>query len=152
MKITSKTIRNRTSRSRGRWCRGAPLRLGVATVEFAIVAPLFFMLVLGCIELGRALMVQQILTNASRVGARSAITLAGSESQAVDAASDFATGASVDGITVNVSPDPATATAGDMITVSVSVPYANVTWVPSPWFLGEVNLTANSVMRKEGFE
>ena len=43
-------------------------RRGVATVEFAIVAPLFFLLVLGCIEFGRALMVQQMLTNASRVG------------------------------------------------------------------------------------
>ncbi len=50
--------------------RGRTQRLGAAAVEFAIVAPLFFMLVFGCIEFGRALMVQQILTNASRVGAR----------------------------------------------------------------------------------
>ncbi len=127
-------------------------RRGVATVEFAIVAPLFFMLVLGCIELGRALMVQQILTNASRTGARDAVTLSGTEASAIAAASDFADGASVGGIEVTVTPNPSTASSGDMITVTVTVPYANVTWVPAPWFMGGKTLTASSVMRKEGFD
>jgi len=124
----------------------------VATVEFAIIAPLFFMLVLGCIELGRALMVQQILTNASRTGARDAVTLSGTQASAIAAASDFAEGASVGGIAVTVTPNPSTASSGDMITVTVTVPYANVTWVPAPWFMDGKTLTASSVMRKEGFD
>jgi Flp pilus assembly protein TadG len=127
-------------------------RRGVATVEFAIIAPLFFLLVLGCIEFSRALMVQQILTNASRTGAREAITLAGSESSAIEAASNFASGASVGGINVNVTPNPATAPSGEMISVTVTVPYDNVTWLPAPWFLGGRVLSATSVMRKEGFD
>lgn len=127
-------------------------RRGVATVEFAIVAPLFFLLVLGSIELGRALMVQQVLTNASRVGARDAVTLSGTSSSAVAAATSFAGGASVGGVQVTVSPNPSTASAGDMITVTVNVPYNNVTWIPSPWFMNGKVLTATSVMRKEGFE
>jgi len=127
-------------------------RRGVATVEFAIIAPLFFMLVLGCIELGRALMVQQILTNASRTGARDAVTLSGTQASAIAAASDFAEGASVGGIAVTVTPNPSTASSGDMITVTVTVPYANVTWVPAPWFMDGKTLTASSVMRKEGFD
>lgn len=132
--------------------RDSQSRRGVATVEFAIIAPTFFLLVLGCIELGRALMVQQILTNASRAGARNAVTLSGTESSAVVAAEDFADGASVGGITVAVSPNPSTASAGEMITVTVTVPYANVTWVPAPWFLNGATLSASSVMRKEGFD
>lgn len=140
------TIRLRNQKTRDR--QG---RTGAAIVEFAIVAPLFFLLVLGCIELGRALMVQQVLTNASRVGVRSAVTLSGTESSAVDAATEFANGVSVSGISVAVSPNPSTATSGDMITVTVSVPFANVTWVPSPWFMGGKTLSASSVMRKEGF-
>jgi Flp pilus assembly protein TadG len=133
--------------------RGASLsRRGIATVEFAIIAPLFFLLVLGCIELGRALMVQQILTNSSRAGARNAVTLSGTEASAIAASTDFAEGASVAGIEVAVTPRPQTASAGEMITVTVTVPYASVTWVPAPWFMGGKTLSATSVMRKEGFD
>ena len=45
-------------------------RRGAAAAEFAIVAPVFFLMVIGFIEFGRALMVQQVLINASRVGAQ----------------------------------------------------------------------------------
>ncbi len=45
-------------------------RRGAAAVEFAIVAPVFFLLVFGMIEYGRMVMVEQVLTNASREGAR----------------------------------------------------------------------------------
>ncbi|MGB6041722.1 MAG: TadE family protein, partial [Pirellulales bacterium] len=48
-------------------------RRGVAAVEFALVAPLFVLMVMGMIEVGRAIMVQQVLTNASREGARRAV-------------------------------------------------------------------------------
>ncbi|MGI9456448.1 MAG: TadE/TadG family type IV pilus assembly protein [Aeoliella sp.] len=127
-------------------------RQGAAAVEFAIIAPIFFMLAIGFMELGRGLMVQQVLTNASRVGAREAISLHTSQSQVVTAATDYATGVSVSGVTAVVSPDPAGASAGDQITVTVSVPYENISWVPAPWFMGETTLQAESVMRKEGFE
>ena len=126
-------------------------RRGAAAVEFAIVAPLFFMLVVGCIEFGRALMVQQVLTNASRVGARQAITLSGTQSEVISSTTDYAAGASVPGITVNVSPNPSVAEAGDMITVDVSVPFSNISLMP-PWFMSGTTLSASSVMRKEGFE
>lgn len=126
-------------------------RRGATAVEFAIVAPLFFMLVVGCIEFGRALMVQQVLTNASRVGARQAITLSGTQSEVVTTTTDYATSASVPGISVNVSPSPESADAGDMITVDVSVPFSNISLMP-PWFMSGTTLTASSVMRKEGFE
>lgn len=127
-------------------------RGGVAAVEFAIVAPVFFLLVIGFIELGRGLMVQQVLTNASRVGVREAISLHTSQTDVVNAATAYAEGASISGITVSVTPNPSTAAAGDQITVTVSVPYADVSWVPSPWFMGATTLEAESVMRKEGFE
>ena len=126
-------------------------RCGAAAIEFAIIAPLFFTLVFGSIEFGRALMVQQVLTNASRVGAREAITLNGTQSAVTSVSTSYATGASVSGMSVSVTPDPANALAGDMVTVNVSVPYSNVSWLP-PWFLGGTTLSASSVMRKEGFE
>src|SRR6186713_1829831 len=48
-------------------------RRGAAAVEFAIVLPVFVILVFGMIEYGRMVMVQQVITNASREGARSAV-------------------------------------------------------------------------------
>lgn len=97
-------------------------------------------------------MVQQVLTNASREGVRNAIMLSGTESSAITAATNFANGATVGGVSVVVTPNPTTASAGDMISLTVSVPFANVTWVPAPWFMGGTTLSATSVMRKEGFE
>ncbi len=127
-------------------------RYGAAAVEFAIVAPLFFMLVFGCIEFGRALMVQQILTNASRVGARQAITLNATEAAVISTASTYAANTSVSGVSVTVTPSPAAAAAGDLVSVTVAVPFSNVSWIPAPWFMGGTTLDATSVMRKEGFE
>ncbi len=42
-------------------------------MEFAVVAPLFLVFVFGMIEYGRMVMVQQVITNASREGARRAV-------------------------------------------------------------------------------
>ncbi|MCC6491941.1 MAG: pilus assembly protein [Pirellulales bacterium] len=131
--------------------RGGPRRPGVAAVEFAIVAPIFFMLVIGIIEIGRAMMVQQVLINASRVGARQAVTLSGTQTSVVSAVSTYAQGVGIPGVTVSVSPDPGTAAAGQPITVGASISYSNVSWLPRAWFMGGKLLQATSVMRKEGF-
>jgi Flp pilus assembly protein TadG len=126
-------------------------RRGVAAVEFAIVAPLFFLLIIGIIEIGRAMMVQQVLINASRVGARRAITLSSSEQAVTDAVTEYANGVGISGLSVEVSPDPAAAAAGQAITVDVEIDFQEVSWMPAPWFMGGKQLGASSVMRKEGF-
>jgi Flp pilus assembly protein TadG len=47
---------------------------GAVAVEFAIIGTLFFVLVAGIIDLGHAWYMQQVITNASREGARYGIT------------------------------------------------------------------------------
>jgi hypothetical protein len=126
-------------------------RSGVAAVEFAVVAPLFFMLILGIIEIGRAMMVQQVLVNASRVGARQAALLTSTQSGVTTAVSGYADGVGIHGVSVSVSPDPGTASPGQPITVSTSIPYSNVSWLGTPWFMGGKTLSSSSTMRKEGF-
>jgi len=127
-------------------------RCGAAVTEFAIVAPVFFMMVIGFIEFGRALMVQQVLINASRVGARMATTTGATTAAVQSAVQDYTSGVAVPGVNVAVSPNPATAAAGTVITVTASVPFDSVSWMSAPWFLGGKSLTANSQMRKEGYE
>src|SRR5438874_13606298 len=80
-------------------------RRGVAATEFAIVAPVFFLMVIGFIEFGRALMVQQVLINASRVGARMASTTGSTTTSVQSAVQSYTTGAAVPGVTVAVSPN-----------------------------------------------
>lgn len=126
-------------------------RSGVAAVEFAIVAPVFFVLVFGMIEFGRMVMVQQILTNASREGARRAVLDAATTDNVTTVVNDYLTSASISGATVSVTPGPPSSAAfGDPVTVDVSVPFSSVSWMPSPWFLSATTLTATTVMRREG--
>ena len=119
-------------------------------VEFAVVAPLFFLMVFGMIEFGRMVMVQQIITNASREGARMAV-LDGATTTAVNTAvQNYLQGASVRNAQVAVNPNPPTnAGYGEPVTVTVSVNFDQVSWLPSPMFLGGTALSAATVMRRE---
>src|SRR3569623_835969 len=135
--------------------RRANRRRGTSAVEFAYIAPLFFLLVIGMIEFSRALMVQQVLTSASREGARTA-TLDSTNNSGnpspttiVDSAdNNCLAAANVSGATTTISPALPVG-AGQDITVTGKVPYSSVSWIPSPWFLGGATLTAVTVMRRE---
>jgi Flp pilus assembly protein TadG len=54
---------------------------GQAIVEFALVAPLLLMLVIGMFEFGRAWNVYQVITEAARAGARAAVVADASVTQ-----------------------------------------------------------------------
>lgn len=110
-------------------------RSGVAAVEFALVAPIFFLLVFGVIEFGRMMMVQQSLTNAAREGSRVAIlptTKNGSdvESRIRDYLQSVMANANSGEVRVTVPGNLGTVTSGATLTVSVEVDYLDVSWVP----------------------
>jgi Flp pilus assembly protein TadG len=54
--------------------RFRPRRVGQASIEFALVAPLYFLLLLGIIDVGRGTFAAVVLANATREGARHAAT------------------------------------------------------------------------------
>ena len=123
---------------------------GAAAVEFAVVAPVLFLLIFGMIDVGRALMVQNLLTNAARDGARTAslggITAADVEAQVTS----LLAGSHVPGASVTVTPNPLTSAAvGDPVNVNVQVPYASVSWLGSSFFFKGVTLESTIVMRRE---
>jgi Flp pilus assembly protein TadG len=129
---------------------GSRQRRGAAAVEFALVAPLFFFLVLGMVEYGRMIMVQQVITNASREGARRAVLDNATTADVQAIVDDYLENGSVDGATITVTPSPpSSAAAGDPITVSVSIPFAEVSWLPGAFYLGETTLNADTVMCRE---
>jgi Flp pilus assembly protein TadG len=128
-------------------------RQGAAAVEFAVVAPIFFLMVLGMLEFGRAMMVQQLLTNASREGARVAILDSPSPtaSTVTSTVNNYLQGGGISGATVTINPtEPTTAAYGAPVTVTVQIPFSSVTWLPKPIFLGSTTkLQASTVMRRE---
>ncbi len=134
--------------------RGGSLsRRGAAAVEFAVVAPLLFMLALGMIEFGRMLTVQEIVVNAAREGARKAVLPGVTDSDVTSAIDSYMTNANISGETTTVSPSTNTAASGTAIKVTVSVPYNNVSWLPLNvlrWLNGS-SLTASVEMRKEEY-
>jgi Flp pilus assembly protein TadG len=128
-------------------------RRGAAAVEFAIVAPVFFMMVFGMIELGRAIMVQQILTNAAREGVRVGVLDSPTPTASVvtTTVTNYLQKAGIAGATVTIDPsEPTTAGYGAPVTVTVQIPFSSVSWLPAPWFLkSTTQLKASTVMRRE---
>jgi Flp pilus assembly protein TadG len=126
-------------------------RRGAAAVEFAIVAPVFFLMVLGMIEFGRMIMVQQVLTSASREGARVAVLDGATSAEVKTKVRAYLAAANVPAVDPVVNPDPpSTAGYGDPVTVTVRIAFSQVSWLPSPIFVsGSTQLTAATVMRRE---
>ncbi len=125
-------------------------RCGAAVVEFAVVGPLMVMLTMGMIEVGRVVMVKQLMVNASREGARMAILPSSNSESVLAKVQQELTAASINGANVTLNPQSlATAAAGTPVTVSISVPASQVSWIPNPAFTFTQNITASTTMRRE---
>jgi Flp pilus assembly protein TadG len=143
-------------------CRLGGLRSGTALVETALVLPIFVLIVLGIVEFGRAFMVANLLAEAARQGARSAI-VPGSENSAIieEVKSRVSEMASVSAdfveveITVTAHPtnadpqnDLGDTQKRDLVNVSVAVPFSKVNVMPIEW-LKTTNLRGSCSMRHE---
>ena len=130
--------------------QGAAIRRGAAVVEFAVVSPVLILLLLGMIECGRMIMVQQALTTAVREGARTAIVEGTSATTAIDAVTSFLAATGITGARVAVVPSNTGAIPhGEPVTVSVQVPFTEVSWLPNPFFLKNTMLKSAATMRRE---
>jgi Flp pilus assembly protein TadG len=115
-------------------------RRGAHVVEFALVAPLFFLFVFTLIDIGRAMMVTSLLSSAARVGCRVAVLPGKSNSDIQTSVNQAVSQQGVSGTTLTVlvngkANDASTAQTKDLITVAVSTPAANVTWLPTTLFV-----------------
>ncbi|MGZ0166403.1 MAG: TadE/TadG family type IV pilus assembly protein [Planctomycetales bacterium] len=137
-------------------------RRGAAIVEMALVLPIFFAVVLGIVEFGRAMMVSQMVTNAAREATRLAI-IDGSTNTTVETwveeflndsinvtASDVTVTITVVAAPGNDDPNNqiGNAQARDLVTINVSVPFDKVSYVPGSYLNGK-SLSTQSSMRHE---
>lgn len=126
-------------------------RCGACVVEFAFVAPIMILLTMGMMEMGRVVMVKQLMVNASREGARLAVLPVVTAAEVEAVVQDELTRSNVLGATITIIPENfEAAAAGTSITVQIEIDAADVSWVPNPLFTVETILNASTTMRKEG--
>ena len=129
--------------------RPVPARRAVAVVEFALVAPLVTLLLMGLLEVGRMVQINQILMNAAREGARQASSGQYNCTTVNTTVTNYLNAAGItnlSGLQVQVANltsksvgphthgsvndyDPSQAAWMDQLQVNVSLPYQNVQWI-----------------------
>lgn len=126
---------------------------GAAAVEFALLLPLLMMILFGIIEFGLVLFNQEVITNASREGARFGIVIGNprpATGQIQDVVNTYLTNAGLNSSNATVSVAGAQGASGSDLTVSVTFPY---TFLVLPNFAASLtdslNLNAATVMKLE---
>lgn len=128
-------------------------RRGTATVEFAVIAPVLVTLMLGLLEVTRAVQVKNLLSDAARSGCRLAVENGKTTQNVQDnvnavmtangfSASDVTTTVLVNGNNVNAN----TAKKYDQVTVRVSIPMSKVSWIALTFFSTTSVASDNMVM------
>lgn len=118
---------------------------GQAVVEFALVLPVFILLVFGIIEFGRLMQTMNVLTSAAREGVRVAAVTAPDQTLVTNAAQNILNASSVSGATISMTGP----NAQREVTVTVQITYTPITGSIIPG-LGGISLSRNSTMRWEG--
>lgn len=105
---------------------------GAVAVEFALLAPILIMLLLGIMEFGRAYNVQVSLTNAAREGARS-MAINNSQTSALTAAKNAATQLSPALTDGNITFSAANCAVGSQMTVTITYSLSTMTGIAGPF-------------------
>lgn len=117
---------------------------GQSLVEFALVIPVFLLLLFGIVEFGRAWEMMNVATSAAREGARVAAVTGPNVAGATSAAQRILSAGNVTNATISVTgPD-----ANNEVQVTVTVNYTPITnFIPG---LGPIPITRTTSMRWEG--
>jgi hypothetical protein len=118
---------------------------GQSLVEFALILPLFMIVLFGIMEFGRLWEMSNLITSASREGARVAAISGSSQSQAINAAQHVLSAANIDDATVTVSGP----NSESEVSVTVTLPYTPLTGSIIPG-LDNFSISRSTIMRWEG--
>lgn len=130
---------------------GSGPRRGATVVEFAVVAPVFFILVFGLIEFSRMVMCHQVLTSAAREAARAGTVPGATSSDVTQRGNDILTAGAVMGASLSVIPaEVGDLDQGQTFTVTAQANYDTLGWLPIPqWLAGRV-MQSSVTMTREG--
>lgn len=155
---------NATNERNKTWVKRADRR-GAAVVEFAVVSPLLFLLVMGAIDVGQYVNVSQTVSDASREGARLAAQNEMTSSTAIEnvvleyledsfphvsgAALNAACSVTVTDSASAPVTDLTTISEGSSVSVQVDLEFDTVRWIQSVSLGGNRTLSTTTVTRRE---
>jgi Flp pilus assembly protein TadG len=127
------------------------------------VAPILLLLVFGTIDIGRTIMVSDLLTHAAATGCRVGVLPGNGNTDINNAVSTALANSGIKGAgppTIDVMPagqstwtspgDAGSAKPDDALRVTVSVSYKQVSWLSFNWFMApNATLSGSVVMSKE---
>ena len=117
-------------------------RRGATTVEFAMTAPIVFLLFFTSVEMGRVYMVRQTVQNAVYEAARRGLVPGTTDAQIRGAAARMLNAVSVRNTRIAVNQD------STQVTVTVSVNYNDVAWI-TPVFFRNTQLASTLTLNKD---
>lgn len=130
--------------------------LGVAAVEFAVIAPVLVFVVIGMLELARGLQIKETLTDAARKGCRTGLPSTGTNAAVIADINTVLTNNNLSStaatitIQVNgVSVDVSTAAANTPISVKVAIPYSSTGSITGFFLTGASIESENIVMMSQ---
>ena len=122
-------------------------RRGAAAVEFALTAPILFMLLFAALEFGRMNMIRETVNNAAYEAARSCIVPGATNAEGVSAANAILQSIGVINSTVQVQPATITDTTPS-VTATITVPYNSNMWV-TPLYSKDGSATATCTLTRD---
>ncbi len=123
------------------------MRSGVATVEFAMTAPILFLMLYAALELGHANMVYNAVEAACYEGARVGIVPGASALECQTAAQRILDLSNIQGATVRVTPANLN-TNTQTVQVNIALPYAGTAIIP-PTFTRLLNVSRQCELVRE---
>ena len=133
-----------------RSCPARRDRGGAVVLEFALCAPLLFLIFFAALEFTRANMLRQSIENAVYEGARRGIVPGATVDEVVAEAQSVLNAVATRNASVTVSPTVITADTLE-VTVSVSVPLNDNAWI-TPKFLKDRLLTSSLTLARERYD
>jgi Flp pilus assembly protein TadG len=146
----------------GKWRRH-----GTAAVEFAVLAPFLFALVVGMVEMARAINMKDMLSNAARKGCNTGVSVNKTYSNITSDINDILSDHGIDPTKATITVQVATYTGGtttpswgsfttvtagayapqilDQVQVKVSIPVTAVLWF-APQYFSQSSLESESVV------
>jgi Flp pilus assembly protein TadG len=160
----NKSIARAAGPEAGRSTKGR--RSGAATVEFALLTPFLFFLVLGTFEVARGIMIKQLLNDAARKACRTGVLPGKSDSDITAAVNNIMSdnnlptsdvtivimvGSEAGGLSGGSVANSNTARPGlDFVSVKVSIPTSKIFWAGTLFLTSSTIESETVVMLRQG--
>lgn len=123
-------------------------RSGAAVVEFAVVAPIIFMLFFAAFEFARMNLIRHTVDVAAYQGCRTGILPGASADKVRSRVETMLSTIGVDGAAITISPSSITRSTRD-VSVDIQVALDAHTWVPAQFLAGRSLSGSCTLMREE---